>query len=128
MQDGVQVEEGPVDSVSSVTPTTVVIVDDHRSFAELLAAALENVPGMTVGIATNPVRGLALVEELRPKVVVMDIQLPRQDGLVATRRIREVAPDTIVAVVTAHHDPQWVARAAQAGASAFIPRGDHSTR
>ncbi len=101
----------------------MVIVDDHRSFAELLAAALENVPGLTcVGIATSSARGVALVDELRPKVVVMDIQMPLHDGLVATRRIREVAPDTIIAVVTAHHDPKWVARAAQAGASAFITK------
>ena len=104
-------------------PTTVVIVDDHRSFAELLAAALDNVPGLTcVGIATSASEGVALVAELQPGIVVMDIQMPRQDGLVATKRIREVAPDAVVAVVTAHHDPQWVSRAAHAGASAFIPK------
>jgi DNA-binding NarL/FixJ family response regulator len=52
----------------------------------------------------------------------MDIEMPRQDGLAATRRIREVAPRAVVAVVTAHRDPDWVVRAAQAGASAFIPK------
>ena len=63
-----------------------------------------------------------MAQELQPDIVVMDIQMPRQDGLSATRRIREVAPNTVVAVVTAHHDPDWVVRAAQAGASAFIPK------
>src|SRR5688572_30388042 len=52
----------------------------------------------------------------------MDIEMPRQDGLAATRRIREVAPDAVVAVVTTHRDPDWVVRATQAGASAFIPK------
>ena len=102
---------------------TVLIVDDHRSFAELLAAALENVPGLTcVGIARNGDEGVALAVRLRPGIVVMDIQMPRQDGLVAAKIIREAAPETVIAVVTAHHDPQWVSRAAQAGASAFIPK------
>jgi DNA-binding NarL/FixJ family response regulator len=63
------------------------------------------------------------VRELSPSVVVMDIQMPGTDGLVATRRLREASPQTAVAVVTAHADGEWVARAAQAGASAFIPKG-----
>ena len=48
--------------------------------------------------------------------------MPGTDGLVATRRLRERIPGTAVAVVTAHQDSEWVARAAQAGASAFIPK------
>jgi len=52
----------------------------------------------------------------------MDIQMPQQDGLEATRLIRRGAPETVVAVVTAHRNPEWVSRAAQAGASAFIPK------
>jgi DNA-binding NarL/FixJ family response regulator len=111
------------DAAGSAGHRTVLIVDDHRSFAELLAAALGNVPGFScVGIAATASHGVALAAELRPSLVVMDIQMPGQDGLVATRRIREVAPDSVVAVVTAHHDPRWVSGAAQAGASAFIPK------
>jgi DNA-binding NarL/FixJ family response regulator len=103
--------------------TTVVIVDDHRSFAELLGAALNNLPGVScVGIATTAARGVRLAAELTPTIVVMDIQMPGENGLVATKQIRKVARDTIIAVVTAHYDPQWISRAAQAGASAFIPK------
>ena len=113
----------PTDPTESAAPTTVVIVDDHRSFAELLAEALNNVPGVScVGTATTASEGVALVARLRPDIVVMDIQMRGQDGVAATSRIRRVAPDTVVAIVTAHHDPQWATRAAQAGASAFIPK------
>jgi DNA-binding NarL/FixJ family response regulator len=100
----------------------VLVVDDHRTFAELLAGALEASGMSCVGTASSADEGVAMALELQPDIVVMDIEMPRQDGLTATRRIREAAPTTIVAVVTAHRDPDWVVRAAQAGASAFIPK------
>jgi DNA-binding NarL/FixJ family response regulator len=102
---------------------TVMVVDDHRSFADMLSAALNTVEGLTcVATAVTAAEGIALAARLRPSIVIMDIQMPGQDGLMATRKIREVAPDTLIAVVTAHRDQQWIARAAQAGASAFIPK------
>lgn len=100
----------------------VLVVDDHRTFAELLSGALA-LAGMTsVGTAHSAAQAVAMAAELRPDIVVMDIQMPGQDGLTATRRIRDLVPDAVVAVVTAHRDPDWVVRAAQAGASAFIPK------
>jgi DNA-binding NarL/FixJ family response regulator len=110
------VDERPTDAPS------VLVVDDHRTFAELLAGALEASGMSCVGTASSADEGVAMALELQPDIVVMDIEMPRQDGLTATRRIRDAAPTTIVAVVTAHRDPDWVVRAAQAGASAFIPK------
>ena len=110
-----------LEPVVGVAPR-VLVVDDHRTFAELLSGALAASGMEPCGVATSGAQALAMVQELRPDIVVMDIEMPRQDGLATTRRIREVAPHTLVAVVTAHRDPDWVARAAQAGASAFIPK------
>jgi DNA-binding NarL/FixJ family response regulator len=118
---GVNVSAATPDRVT-VLGTRIMVVDDHRTFAELLSGALSAAGMDVVGTAFSAAQGVAMAQELQPDIVVMDIQMPRQDGLSATRRIREVAPDAVVAVVTAHHDPDWVVRAAQAGASAFIPK------
>jgi DNA-binding NarL/FixJ family response regulator len=106
----------------STDAPSVLVVDDHRTFAELLAGALTSCGMTCVGTAHSADEGVAMALELQPDIVVMDIEMPRQDGLTATRRIRAAAPGTIVAVVTAHRDPDWVVRAAQAGASAFVPK------
>jgi DNA-binding NarL/FixJ family response regulator len=114
----------PMPRTAATDEVTVLVVDDHRCFADLLAASLDAVPGIRcVGTATTAEEGIARVRELAPSVVVMDIQMPGTDGLVATRRLRAASPQTAVAVVTAHQDGEWIARAAQAGASAFIPKG-----
>lgn len=111
------------DPAIETSEISVLVVDDHRSFGDLLAAALATVPGMRcVGTATSAAEGIAAAARLQPDVVVMDIQMPRQDGLSATRQIMAASPGTVIAVMTAHRDPEWVSRAAQAGACGFIPK------
>ena len=111
-----QLDEPRVDALR------VLVVDDHQTFAELLAGALGDAGMTSVGTAHSAGEAVAMSQRLQPDLVVMDISMPLQDGLAATRRVREVAPDSVVAIVTAHRDPDWVVRAAQAGASAFIPK------
>lgn len=117
------VDDPTSDRPADRTEITVLVVDDHRSFGDLLAAALTTVPDMRcVGTATTAAEGVDMAARLRPDIVVMDIEMPGQNGLTATRQILAAAPGTAVAVMTAHRDPQWVSRAAQAGASGFIPK------
>ncbi|MGY1633721.1 response regulator [Geodermatophilus sp. SYSU D01186] len=103
-------------------PLRVLVVDDHRAFAEMLALALQAGGMDVVGTASSAAQAVSSAEQTQPDVVVMDIQMPREDGLSAARRLRQVAPRAVIAVVTAHRDPEWVVRATQAGASAFIPK------
>jgi DNA-binding NarL/FixJ family response regulator len=116
-------EAYPSEDTAEAGVRTILVVDDHLSFAEMLSAALDTIDGLTcVATAGTAAEGIALAARLRPSIVIMDIQMPGQDGLEATRQIREAAPDTLVAVVTAYRDEQWISRAAQAGACGFIPK------
>ena len=100
---------------------TILIVDDNRDFAELLATALDLAGGLRcVGIAATAAEGMRLASVLKPEMVIMDLQMPGEDGLCATRGIRQALPATLVAVLSAHGTAEWVALAAEAGAHAFI--------
>lgn len=112
-----------LDAAVVAAPLRILVVDDHRTFAELLSLALSGEPDLEcVGIAGSAAEATVLVGALDPDVVVLDIEMPRQDGLAAARRIRELAPRCVIVVVTAHQDSQWVVRATQAGAAAFVPK------
>jgi DNA-binding NarL/FixJ family response regulator len=110
--------------VGQADQARVLIVDDNRSFADLLSAALDTVEGVEcVGTASSAAECFQRVMELGPSVVVMDIMMPGVDGLAATRELRQLNPGTAVAVVSAYSDGEWIARAEEAGASAYIPKG-----
>jgi DNA-binding NarL/FixJ family response regulator len=124
---GVGVVEVPTGSavidVGDVGETTVVVVDDRRCFAELLAVTLRSVPGLRcVGTASSAAEGIARAAELAPAVVLLNLELSPISGLVVTRRLRAVSPYTAVVLMTEDHDGVPAHRAAQAGASVLLPR------
>jgi DNA-binding NarL/FixJ family response regulator len=103
--------------------TTVVLADDQRVVREGLATLLGLLPGIeVVGTASDGEEAVQLVERLRPEVVLMDIRMPRCDGVEATRRLRERSSPTQVIVLTTYADDRSVIEALRAGARGFLTK------
>jgi len=107
----------------TASPRRILVVDDHRTFAELLTLALESQQDLTcVGHAQSSEEAFRLVREVEPDLVIMDLQLGQEDGVAATRYLVHEYPGLAVVVLTAHADTRHLARAAAAGACAFVSK------
>ena len=99
----------------------VLVVDDHLLYAEALSVLLCAQEGLdVVGVAADGRQAIATAAELRPDVVLMDIEMPLMDGITATRWIRQRLPETRVVVMTALTGQEHAERALGAGASACV--------
>lgn len=102
---------------------TVVLADDQRVVREGLSMVLGLMPDVEVlGSASDGEEAIALVEQLAPQVVLMDLRMPRVDGVDATRRISQHHPDTKVVVLTTYADDHTVIQALRAGALGFLTK------
>jgi len=106
----------------SEAPPRAVLIDDHPIIHEVLCRALESRGVLVVGQAGLGREGLVYCEVLRPDVVVLDLGLPDLDGLTVLRQLRERCPQAATVVYTGFADPENVARALLAGASAVLPK------
>jgi DNA-binding NarL/FixJ family response regulator len=106
-----------------VNPIRVLAADDQRVVREGLAMLLGLLPGVeVVGTAADGEQALAMAVELRPDVVLMDLRMPRVDGVEATRRLRESAPEVKVVVLTTYADDRSVIDALRAGALGYLTK------
>lgn len=105
----------------------ILIADDHAVTRAGLRGLLSSRPGWTVcAEATTGREAVALAEQHRPDVVVMDIVMPELNGLEATRRIRRLLPRTEVLVLSLHYSDQLVREVVDAGARAYVLKSDAS--
>ncbi len=108
-------------------PARVLIVDDQEPFRSAARLVIELTDGFEVaGEAMSGEESLAMVEQLKPDLVLMDINLPGIDGIEATRRIAADHPNIGVLVMSTYEASEYEPRALEAGALAFIGKSDFS--
>ena len=105
-------------------PLRVLLVDDHEEFRTGLLALLAAVDGCeVVGSAADGHEAVALALDLQPDVVLMDLQMPKVNGMDATARIVQSSPHISVVVLTMMEDSDSVFAAMRAGARGYLLKG-----
>src|SRR3954454_6564640 len=102
-------------------PITVMLIDDHAVVRQGLRTFLELQEDIeVVGEAADGAQAMEAVASLAPDVVLMDLVMPRLDGVSALERLRELAPATRVIVLTSFLDEDKVLPAVRAGAAGYL--------
>lgn len=102
----------------------IVVVDDHPVLRDGLSAVLSTQPDFRViGEAENGVEAVEIIVELRPDVVMLDLEMPEMDGVETLKRLREHNPDIRVIVFTAFDTDERILAAVQAGAQGYLLKG-----
>jgi DNA-binding NarL/FixJ family response regulator len=101
----------------------VLITDDQKVVREGLVALISLLPDVTVvGAAADGDDAIRQCRELHPDVVLMDLNMPRCNGVEASERLRQLLPDIAVIALTTFSDDAWVFSALQAGARGFLTK------
>ena len=106
--------------------TRVLIVDDQPLFRRHLRQLLSHAGLIVVGEADDIPTAKELVRDLKPDIVIVDVMLPGESGIAGTPKLKALAGNLRVILVSAHHDSAQVFQksAEEMGAEAFIPKDD----
>ncbi|MEW6581273.1 MAG: response regulator transcription factor [Actinomycetota bacterium] len=106
----------------------IVLADDNMQFRAVLRRLLERDPEISVvAEAASGAQAVALCEELRPDVVLMDVSMPELDGLEATHRLKTVLPDLVVLMLSVGNKEQEIAAGLANGAAEYLVKGTPAT-
>ena len=103
------------------TRLRILLADDHVTVRQGLKMLIDSQDDMTV--VSEASDGTAAVEQartIRPDVVVMDISMPGMNGLVATRTLKQVQPDSVIVILTRHGDDAYLQELLRAGADGYV--------
>lgn len=99
---------------------SVVVVDDDSMMREMLKLIMRSDAYSVVGEAANGADAIALCARLQPGLVLLDINMPKMDGLQALEEVRKVSPSSIVVMVSAEATMDKVSEAVRKGAAGFV--------
>jgi len=103
----------------------ILLVDDHPSFRHMLRAFLELNPDWEVcGEASDGCEAVTKTTELHPDVIIMDLNMPRLNGLEATRRIHELSPSIRILILTLHENSVLSRIARDSGAQGYFLKSE----
>jgi DNA-binding NarL/FixJ family response regulator len=104
-----------------MTRYRVLLADDHALFREGLAGIINAQPDMeVVGEANDGLEAFVKAQELKPDLILMDVQMPGMDGLEATRQIKQVLPGTTIVMLTVRDDDEKLFHALKNGAQGYL--------
>ena len=102
----------------------ILIADDQELIRQSLMIILDNVPDFeVVDCVADGIEVMASVKEEKPDVILMDIRMPRMDGVVCTQRLKELYPDIKIIILTTFDDDEYVFNALKFGASGYLLKG-----
>lgn len=110
-----------------MTRHRILLADDHALFREGLAGIISAQPDMDViGEASDGLEAVVMAQELKPDLVLMDVQMPTLDGIEAARQIRENLPLTTIVMLTVRDDDEKLFAALKNGAQGYLLKDIHS--
>lgn len=99
----------------------VYLVDDHQMVLDGMAALLKNLPGIDLlGTSSDSRKSLALIEKLRPDILITDLEMPGWDGIELTRQVRAILPDLRVLALSMHQDYSRISQMMEAGVQGYL--------
>jgi NarL family two-component system response regulator LiaR len=101
--------------------TRILIADDHAMLREGMRNLLSQEKDFNVvGEAANGEEAVRLAKELKPDIVIMDVVMPKLDGLEATKQVRQESPATALLILTAYSDIRYIIGLLEAGAAGYL--------
>jgi len=112
-----------------MTRSRILLVDDHELFREGVVNVINSQPDMeVVGQANDGLEALTMAAELRPDLILMDINMPLSNGLEAVGLIHARVPDSIIIMLTAYEEEEKLFDAIKAGAQGYLLKSSSSTK